>query len=199
MIRIWTRRLGALFSLDPDLHGSDLHGSGSFRIDLRMICSREYKESKWFISLLNVDGSMPHWLQSIVYAVSTCIPKIKTENRTLHELLMIYCIILDVVKPFLGSVVCAISQPWFYISELSLEHQYYIQYTTECIQKCNISIIFDPSAAHLRIMGFWEAWSRSAVSWICNELEPRIQIILCSAPDNCSSICKVSWSCTQPY
>ena len=103
------------------------------------------------------------------------------------------------VKPFLGSVVCAISQPWFYISELSLEHKYYIQYTTECIQKCNISITFDPSAAHLRIMGFWEAWSRSAVSWICNELEPRIQIISDPAPDNCSSICKVSWSRAQPY
>ena len=197
MIRIWTRRSGALFLLDPDPHGSDLHGSGSFRIDLRMICSREYRESKWFISLLNVDGSMPYWLQSIVYAVSTCLLKIRTRNCTLHELLMIYCIILYVVKPFLGSVVCAISQPWFYVSQLFSAHRYYIQYSTECIQKCNISIIFDPSAAHLRIMGFSEAWSRSAVSWICNELE-QIRIIPDPAPDNCSSICKVSWSHTHP-
>ena len=142
---------------------------------------------------------MPYWLQSIVYAVSICVSKIKTKTRTFHELLMIYWTILYVVKPFLGSVVCAISQPWFYISELFLEHQYYIQYTTECIQKCNIPIIFDPSAAHLRIMGFSEAWSRSAVSWICNELEPRIRIISDPAPDNCSSICKVSWSRAQPY
>ena len=163
-----------------------------------MICSREYRESKWFISLLNVDGSMPYWLQSIAYAVSICIAKIRTRNCTLHELLMIYYIILCVVKPFLGSVVCAISQPWFYISVLSLKHKYYIQYTTECIRKCNISIIFDPSAAHLRIMEFSEAWSRSAVSWICNELEPRIRIISDPAPDNCSSICKVSWSRAQP-
>ena len=137
MIRIRTCGSGALSVSDPDPHGSDLHGSGSLRIDLRMICSGGYEENKQFISLLNVDRSMPYSLQSIVYAVSTCIPKIKTENRTLHELLMIYCIILDVVKPFLGSVVCAISQPWFYISQLFSAHRYYIQYSTQCIQKRN--------------------------------------------------------------